>query len=321
MNTLDLFVGAGGLSEGFSQAGFTVSAGVDFDEEKLETFQANHEGQSVCRDLFEYTPEEFESETGIAPEEIDGIIGGPPCKGFSLAGKRDTSDERNHLVYRFLEFVEYYNPSFIVIENVKGMVSMEDEHGDEVLPQVITAVEELGYIVSWDVLNASYHGVPQTRERVFIVGIQEELDIDFEFPVPEDTQTTVEDTGVFTEPLPEDDVGTNHQSSTVERLEKLDVGESMYDNYSESWKRIAGDEPAPTLKNNNNAPFVHPWEPRVGTIRECARIQSFPEEYKFKGTKSKQYEILGNAVPVELARRLGVQVATAFDVSVNTPSE
>lgn len=297
---LDLFCGTGGLSCGFSQAGFDIQAGVDVNEDYLNNYRENHDSASAINaDLSEIEPTDFSTTYDINPDDIDVVIGGPPCKGFSLAGERDTTDERNFLVLSYIDYVEHFQPEFAVMENVVGIKSME-LNGKPVLDIVKDRFEDAGYEVNIQTMKASDYGVPQKRERVVVVVHKPEYD--WEYPTPTSTSPSVKNALQGVDGLDNhEDTIPNHQKQTIKDLSELDYGESRYDNYSESWKRIHPDKPAPTIKENHGAPFVHPFEDRVGSVRECARIQSFPDTYKFVGSKSTQLKVVGNAVPPKLA--------------------
>ncbi|MDZ7746681.1 MAG: DNA cytosine methyltransferase [Halobacteriales archaeon] len=313
VKTLDLFCGGGGLSTGFEQAGYDIVAGIDVNRDFLDTFEHNHEHSlAIEADLNEVDPATFYDEHGIDTDEIDVVIGGPPCKGFSIAGKRDPEDERNSLVGSFIDHVAYVEPKLFVMENVPGIKSMED--GD-VMRKIHQRYDEIGYSVKHETLNAADYGVPQARRRVVFIGRA-----DREVPTfPDRThrpsdQTTL--TGATLEPyatvrealvekefdgLPNHDK-TNHSDDMVERIAEVEAGDSLYESFGDSWRRLEMDKPSPTVKENHNAPFIHPVEHRVGTVRECAVLQTFPDDYAFQGPKSKQLKIVGNAVPVELGR-------------------
>lgn len=310
---LDLFCGGGGLSTGFEEAGYDVVAGVDVNEDFLATYERNHEDSlTVQADLANADPESLYEEHSIDVSEIDVVIGGPPCKGFSIAGKRDPEDDRNNLIDRFIDHVEYVQPAMFVMENVPGIKSMED---GRVVTSIHQRYQEIGYSISHETLNAADFGVPQTRKRVVFMGR-----IDGKAPTfpsrthrPNQQTTlggetlesynTVRDAIVEkeVENLPNHDK-TNHSDDMVERIAEVEPGESLYESYGDSWRRLKLDEPAPTVKENHNAPFIHPVENRVGTVRECAILQSFPDDYVFEGAKSKQLKVVGNAVPPQLGR-------------------
>lgn len=319
---LDLFCGGGGLSEGFIQAGYDVVAGVDVSDDFLDTYDRNHDDSSAIRaDLSEISPEEFFDEYSVDPDEIDVIIGGPPCKGFSIAGHRDPDDERNYLVGSFIDYVEYVQPDAFVMENVPGIKSME---GGDTLRSILEGFDRAGYEkTSYETLNAADYGVPQERRRVIFIGRR-----DGESPTyPDRThspsqQTTL--TGAQLKPyvtveealldkevegLP-NHTKTNHSEDMVQRISEVEEGESLYESYGDSWRRLERDEPAITIKENHNAPFIHPDEDRVGTVRECAILQSFPDDYVFEGPKSTQLKVVGNAVPPGLSNAIAEALST-----------
>lgn len=179
---LDLFCGAGGFTLGVQRAGATVIAGVDNDEQALETYNANfdHEGYNI--NLAETEPATFSVETGIRVEDVDGIVGGPPCQGFSLASHdRDPDDPRNNLVFRYATYVDYFQPNWFVMENVTGIESIDD---GETIELLYDDFQQAGYKVDHATLNAADYGVPQKRRRVFFVGVHEDADNEVQFPEP-----------------------------------------------------------------------------------------------------------------------------------------
>jgi len=301
-DAIDLFCGAGGFSVGFEKSGYTVLGAADVNKDFLNTYRENapEVTEVVQCDLFELDPEELQNKFGV--DSVPIVFGGPPCKGFSLAGERDEDDERNQLVFEFWDHAFAYDPDVIVMENVPGILSMD------VLPEVEKECNKHGYNITYKTLDASEYGVPQSRQRVFTIGIKQDSEASFEFPTPTTpSPITVEEAIVdpdLTELDNHESTMTNHQKSTVEDLSKLDFEESRYDNYSESWKRLHPEKPAPTIKENHGAPFVHPFEDRVGTVRECAILQSFPNEFTFVGSKSTQLKTVGNAVPPKLAKAI-----------------
>ncbi|MBB6647245.1 DNA cytosine methyltransferase [Halobellus ruber] len=326
VTVLDLFCGGGGLSEGFLRAGYDVVAGVDVDADFLATFEHNHDDALAIRaDLSAVDPETFFETHPIDPDAVDVVIGGPPCKGFSIAGHRDPDDERNYLVGSFIDYVEFLEPEAFVMENVPGIKSMAD--GDT-LRSILEGFRRAGYEKpAYETLNAADYGVPQNRRRVIFQGRR-----DGSIPTyPDRThgpaeQTTL--TGTRLEPyvtvaeaLLERDGGetaiedlpnhetTDHSAEMVERIAEVDPGESLYESYGDSWRRLEADEPAITIKENHNAPFIHPEADRVGTVRECAILQSFPDDYVFQGPKSTQLKVVGNAVPPRLANAVAEALA------------
>jgi DNA (cytosine-5)-methyltransferase 1 len=167
-SVLDLFCGAGGLSLGFENAGFDVIAGVDNDEDAVETYRRNHEGRAIQCDLANTRPEVFAETHDIEAEDVDGTVGGPPCQGFSSANnERHVNDERNNLVFAFVDYVRHYEPEWFLMENVTGLKGIDD---GETLELLVSDFEGAGYTVDWTILNAADYGVPQKRRRLFVQG-------------------------------------------------------------------------------------------------------------------------------------------------------
>ena len=181
-NVLDLFCGCGGLSLGFEQAGFHVLLGIDIWEDALKTYKHNHtSSRTLCADMSSLTGKDVADI--INGEKVDVIIGGPPCQGFSIAGKRIVDDERNKLYKGFVRMVEYFKPKAFVMENVPNILSI----GNGVVKDtIIRDFESLGYTVAVKVLLASDYGVPQNRRRAIFVGLKDGNE--FTFPIPFDTK-------------------------------------------------------------------------------------------------------------------------------------
>lgn len=177
MNAIDLFAGCGGLSLGFEMAGFDIPIAIEKDEWASETYKKNHPNtkvitEDICNilDLESILPENITS--------VDGIIGGPPCQGFSLSGNRDKNDPRNSLFMEFVRFVKYFNPKFFVMENVTGILSMKTKSGEKVSALIKKEFEAVGYNVECFTLNAAEFGVPQSRVRVFFIGLRNNIPYD-----------------------------------------------------------------------------------------------------------------------------------------------
>ena len=166
---IDLFAGCGGLSTGFEMAGFNVVLAIEKDIWASETYKKNHSQTTVLTS--DITAIKDLSSLGIDKSSIDGIVGGPPCQGFSLSGNRDKNDPRNSLFLEFVRFVKYYKPSFFVMENVTGILSMKMKDGRLAKNVIISEFEAAGYNVDIHILNAAEFGVPQTRIRVFFICI------------------------------------------------------------------------------------------------------------------------------------------------------
>lgn len=185
-NTIDLFSGCGGLTLGFSWAGFKSVIASDIDENAAATFTANFKDTPfLCGDLSDFSKEDFDAKINGKP--IDVVIGGPPCQGFSLANKRRNQikdDPRNKLFYQFVKVINWYNPKAFVMENVKGLLSMQKGKVIEQIKYEFENAGDYGYEVRVKTLKAVEYGVPQIRERVIIIGIRKDLDIIPEFPLP-----------------------------------------------------------------------------------------------------------------------------------------
>lgn len=177
MNLIDLFAGCGGLSTGFEMAGFKIPLAVEKDEWAAETYKNNHpDTKVVTEDITQVLDlDNLLDDPGIS---IDGIIGGPPCQGFSLSGNRDKKDPRNSLFMEFVRFVKHFNPQFFVMENVTGILSMQTKSGELVKEVILNEYKNAGYQVEIFILNAAEFGVPQSRMRVFFIGLRNEIPYD-----------------------------------------------------------------------------------------------------------------------------------------------
>lgn len=184
-NVIDLFCGCGGFSKGFQEAGFNIALGIDLWEEATQTYKYNHPGTVVInQDITSITPQELLQKSGLAKDDVDVIIGGPPCQGFSISGKRLIDDPRNKLYKSFVEIVGFIKPKMFVMENVPGLLSMGN---GAIKDQIVADFQNIGYIVKQKQLIACDYGVPQARKRVFFVGINSEIRStvpSYEFPLP-----------------------------------------------------------------------------------------------------------------------------------------
>ena len=182
MKIIDLFAGAGGLSCGLSMAGFSVVAANEVDDWAADTFQLNHPGVPVNRGAIS----EMADLSVIYGGKVDGVVGGPPCQGFSLAGDRDAKDPRNSLVMDFIRAVRHWEPRFFIMENVTGLLSAKTQSGESVVSIIMSEFRRIGYDADFKVLNAADFGVPQSRRRVIIIGFKKGLGINPKsaYPVP-----------------------------------------------------------------------------------------------------------------------------------------
>ncbi|WP_270279940.1 DNA cytosine methyltransferase [Vagococcus bubulae] len=340
MNVLDLFCGAGGLSLGFQNAGFNIYGGVEFDSGAIETHTFNFNTE------FHYHGDISSISDNIIAKQlkdnIDGIIGGPPCQGFSAANRylKDEDDPRNHLFFEYLRFVKIIKPKFFLIENVPQILTRDKGFAKD---RILSITKELGYDVQVKVLLANDYGVPQIRRRAFFIGIRRDLNKKFDFGniKPLFVNTTVWDAIGDLEEL---ESGENrntlfgiertdiqnyyfddssmiienqdisvHNDKVVERIKHVPQGGNWKDVPEELWDTNRNNRHSSAYRRlDYNAPsitidtghmnYFHPIFNRVPTVRESARIQSFQDSFIFKGTKTQQFRQVGNAVPPILAQ-------------------
>lgn len=312
LNVLDLFCGAGGLSCGFKQAGFNIILGVDNDKDALETFKLNHpESKTILGDISKINKREIEKITGKI--KIDVIVGGPPCQGFSMAGRRDPGDKRNTLIEEYLNLVSEINPKLFVIENVKGLLSMKTKNGELVIDNIINLAEEKGYFITIYPLNAANFGVPQNRNRVFLIGCKKKC---FKISLIKQKEIPVKEILLKKQDVQKKYFYSQRLIDGFKRREK--INKQLKRGFG--WKFLNLNEPSYTIsaryyKDGAEALVKYSEDDiRMLTPEECALIQSFPKNYKFASGKIKTYKQIGNAVPP----RLAYAVAKAIKRSVVT---
>lgn len=333
LKVLDLFCGAGGLSLGFQRAGYEIVGGVDFDSFAMETHRANFKSRfEYCGDIKTISDDLILRELS----DVDVIIGGPPCQGFSIANRyeREAEDPRNKLFFEFMRFVQIIKPKVFVIENVPGILTKDSGYAkDRILD--ITSNGSTRYKTSVGVLNAKDYGVPQLRKRAFFIGFREDLNrvFDFEMIKKSVIETTVADAiGDLCVPsvtssstlrnylcdseLIFNNEKTAHKKEVIERMSYVKPGEnwssvpqhlwdtSRNNRHSSAYRRLSLDKPSITI-DTGHMNYFHPIENRVPTVRESARIQTFPDSFVFKGGKGAQYRQVGNAVPPLLSKAIG----------------
>jgi DNA (cytosine-5)-methyltransferase 1 len=325
-NVLDLFCGCGGMSLGFEQAGYNILLGIDVWADALKTYKLNHKNSEVlCSDLSTLSPETVKEH--LKGQSVDVIIGGPPCQGFSIAGKRIVDDERNKLYKAFVRMVEYFKPKAFVLENVPNILSIGE---GVVRDAIVTDFKNLGYNVVYKILTASDYGVPQNRRRAIFVGtLSGEI---YKFPEPLEMKKItskeaisdlpeygLEDGSIYPcDPLSDyqrlmrrsSDKLYNHQV-TIHNKKTTDIISLVPDggNYKDlplelqntrkvniAWTRLNSNRPSFTIDCGHNHHFHYLYN-RVPTVRESARIQSFPDDYIITGNKGSQLKQVGNAVP------------------------
>lgn len=322
MKVISLFSGGGGLDLGFEKAGFEILLANEYDRSIWATYEANFSAPLDRRSITDIPDEDI--------PEADGVIGGPPCQSWSEAGAhRGIEDRRGQLFFEYIRVLRKAQPRFFLAENVSGILSSRHRTA---FSAILEKFDSLGYKVQHRLLNASDHGVPQDRERVIIVGIRHDVPGDFLFPEPQAPCPTLRD-AIHGMPKPK---GVDSYSGTASKLpvanhEFIVGGFSpifLSRNRVRSWEK-----PSFTVQAGGRHAPLHPSAPRMErigpdqfrfvpgkehlyrrmSVRECARVQTFPDDHRFIYDRiSDGYKMVGNAVPVELAKRLAVQIRAAL---------
>lgn len=370
---VDLFAGVGGMSLGFEQAGFDVLASVEMDPIHCATHHFNFPFWCIiCQKIEDTTAKEIRDRSAIGDRDIDVVFGGPPCQGFSMIGKRILEDPRNALVFHYIRLVIELQPKFFVFENVKGITIGKHQ---KFLHEIINNFTKKGYYVQekYQVLNACQYGVPQNRERLFLLGCRRDMQLpNYPTPINQQDKTNVweaiQDLPVIEkyEQLSEKDwvfAEFGKPSKYGEKLRGLLENESDYSykrNYDlriltssrrtrhteESRKRFAATPPGKiepisrfykldpqgicnTLRAgtaSNRGAFtsprpIHPFVPRCITVREAARLHSYPDWFRFHTTKWHGFRQVGNSVPPLLAQAVAAEIIKALNVTPYKPIE
>ncbi|WP_017842816.1 DNA cytosine methyltransferase [Methylotuvimicrobium buryatense] len=379
LRTIDLFCGAGGITEGFRQAGYHSLYGNDVMPEAIESFKYNHpEAIADCRSIEGVNPAEIRERLGLKPGELDVLVGGPPCQGFSInAPERFLDDPRNKLFTHYERFLEEFQPKTFLFENVPGLLSLGD---GKVFQQIIKVFTELGYAVTAKILFAAHYGVPQERWRLILLGSRF---CEVSHPVPTHyacgranfrggNSMTFQLSDTDRERLPPtatvgDAIGDlprlemgegaevigytmdahsryaqemrnsaevtfNHYAAKLskqntERMKHVKPGGSWRDiphellpkgmqrarksDHTKRYGRLRNDGLSGTVLTKCDPHWgtvFLPDQDRTLTVREAARFQSFPDTYRFLGSRVSQYEQVGNAVPVLLAKAIAKQL-------------
>ena len=370
---ISLFAGAGGCSLGFGQANYDIRFATDVDANTVESYRRNFP-RTPCEaaDIRELTADSVLHRIGLNPGELDMLLGGPPCQGFSSAGVKAGDDPRNSLLSHYIRLLEGIRPKWFVMENVEGLLTND---GGSHVRDAVAAFLEVGYSLNLEKVYAQGFGVPQRRKRVLIVGNR--LGHDFLFPEPvtrfsgnifrkgeitfaiavgdlPPAATEAGETLPFREP-PRNELQTylrggaqsvtDHYSATLsevqlERVRGLQPGQTMKDlpehlqhdsfrrrafrrvmdgtpvekrgGAPSGLKRLFADEPSLTITSAATREFVHPTEDRLLTLRECARLQTFPDSFEFAGSAASRIQQVGNAIPPMLARAVGEHIAREY---------
>jgi DNA (cytosine-5)-methyltransferase 1 len=366
---IDLFAGAGGMSLGFEQAGFDIVAAVEIDPIHCATHEYNFpDTTTICASVIDLTGAEIRRRAKLGDRDIDVVVGGAPCQGFSLMGKRAFEDPRNQLVFHYVRIVRELNPKYCVFENVRGLTL--GKHA-QFLDELIVALADAGYdvLTPYRVLNAADYGVPQDRRRLFLVGTRKGLTSP-EYPVPIDRRITV---GEAIEDLPNADSfdelnltdavtvewGTN--SHYARKLRGFDRDPQDYSyprkfdpnlltcsrrtEHSQSsqvrfaatlqgktepisrFRRLEPTGLCNTLRAGTDSARgahtsprpIHPLFPRVITVREAARLHSYPDWFRLHATKWHGCRQIGNSVPPLLARALAREILEIQGIKPSKP--
>ena len=333
IKSIELFAGAGGLALGLEQAGFEHIGLVEFDKSAAKTLIFNRPQWNVlCEDIAVTTQRDLEKEFNIKKGELDLLSGGAPCQSFSYAGKRlGLHDVRGTMFYHYATFLEKLQPKMFLFENVRGLLTHDS---GKTYQTILSIFEEQGYKTFHSVLNAWDYGVPQKRERLITIGIRNDLvdKCSFEFPKKHDYRPIMKDVKLDVNP-PKDDC--ERYSEYKERIFALvppggywrDIDPEIAKEYMKTcWymgggrtgilRRIGLDEPSlavltsPGMKQTDRC---HPIEIRPFSYRENARIQTFPDTWGFCGKLSEKYKQVGNAVPVNFAKEIGLEIKNTLE--------
>ena len=322
---LELFAGAGGLAVGMEKAGLKCVALNEIDKHACETLRKNRPKWNVLEgDIKDFNFSEYHN-------QVDVVTGGFPCQAFSYAGKRlGFEDARGTLFYEFARVVKEVNPPICIGENVKGLLNHDN---GKTLKGMISILDEIGYnVVPVEVLKAINYKVPQKRERLILVGIRKDIKIKYEYPKPYKKIYNLSDAlkkgELFASNVPVS-VGAKYPESKKQvldlvppkgywrdlplHIQKDFMGASFYLGGGKTGmaRRIGWDEPCLTLTCSpaqKQTERCHPDETRPFTVREYARIQTFPDDWQFSGPMAQQYKQIGNAVPVNLGREVGYSI-------------
>ena len=358
LNVIDLFCGCGGFSKGFEEAGFNIRFGIDLWNDAIATYKKNFpEAVVLNEDIQKVSGQHILDMCNMAADEVDVIIGGPPCQGFSVSGKRIIDDERNQLYKSFVELVAEIKPKIFVMENVPGLVRL---FNGQVGEQVVEDFTNIGYTVKQRILSAENFGVPQQRRRVFFVGVNNDKFCNpdcYVYPIPSagvdesvpaltskdaiSDLDFVPDDKVLGEDIPYQIPPQNeyqrqmrngsrsilnhsitlHNARTKEIIAMVPDGGNYKDLPKElwstrkvhiAWTRMDSQKPCFTIDTGHNHHF-HYRANRVPTVRESARIQSFPDTFEFIGIKTSQLKQVGNAVPPLLAKAVAESIKRTIE--------
>lgn len=331
LTTIELFAGAGGLALGLEMAGFDALGLIEIDKNSSETMKHNRPCWNVINDdISNLSILDLTSYFNIQKGELDLLSGGAPCQSFSYAGNRlGLDDARGTLFYHYAIFLKKLQPKMFLFENVKGLLNHDQGRTYSIIHDIF---KETGYTIKKKVLNAWEYGVPQKRERLITIGIRNDLvrKITFEFPKPYEYKPVLRDILLD---CPESD-GATYSEYKRKIFDLVPPGgywrhipEKIAKEYMKScWnmgggrtgilRRLSLDEPSLTVltsPSQKQTDRCHPLESRPFTIRENARCQSFPDDWDFYGSVGQQYKQIGNAVPVNLAYEIALEIGKGLN--------
>ncbi len=320
MKVIDLFCGAGGFSAGFQKEGYEIVGAVDNWDDAVRTYKANRSMKNVLlKNIKHTTKHDF-------PIKPDVMVGGPPCQGFSLAGRRNRGDPRNSLFRHFVRLVSELEPKVLLMENVQGLLSMKTNHGEKVINVIEDEFDKIGYNITYKTINAADFGVPQLRRRIFMVANRLGLTNGTLFPKETygpnskskrpyvTVREAIMDIAYISDPEDEwNHKPMEHSDRVAKRFGMIPKGVDLAKNqtflprslrrhgYASNCKRLTLDDPSVTVVPGHYAFPVHPFLPRTLTVREVARLQTFYDTDIFYGNRDKQGTLVGNGVPPLLA--------------------
>lgn len=311
---VDAFAGAGGLSVGFHMAGYRALLAIEMDLNACRTYRTNlGDTPLLAGDIRGISDDTIVS--ALHGSHLNVLAGGPPCQPFSTSGKRRPGDHRAPLLHQMVRLARLLRPDFLLLENVTGLLTMP---GDP-LGEVQDALDAIGYgSQAVETLVAAAYGVPQTRERLVLIANRHKLPNPYPRPLlAESDFVTVDDAISDLTDLPADEslahVWPKHSEGVVRGIAQVGPGESLYPSRRESWRRLFGDQPAPTVKSNHGGIAIHPRLHRVISIREMARLQGFPDDFEFPVSRTQAMKQIGNAVPPPLAQHIALAIRTLLD--------
>jgi len=295
---ISTFAGGGGSSLGYKWAGFKELLAIEWESNAVETLRANFDFPVWQRDITKVSADEILSFCKITKGQLDVLDGSPPCQGFSTAGKRNLNDSRNDLFMEFVRLIEGLQPKVFVMENVSGMIkgTMKGKFNE-----ILKTLKTTGYNIRVKLMNAMWYEVPQSRERMFFIGVRNDLKIEPSFPMPLKTFITFREAtkGIENNVMP-----PGLSKCFLKWVPKMKEGQSIADimkkNKHFQTVRIFNNRVCPTItKVIGGVGFgslIHPFENRVLSVKELLKVCSFPETYGLKGNYSEQKARLGNAV-------------------------